>query len=133
MINERRGPENAIREYFEANRLALELGEDLPITILNTFLACAMWGADTKSKDPLTIKELALKIGLPYTTVSRHLRYLDYTKRGAVKDGTGLGLVTTEVSTFDRRQKMVFLTPKGKTFLDRLTFALGFRDANIEE
>lgn len=114
-----------LRQYFEANRLVLALGEDLPVTILNTFLGCALWGADNKPEDPLTMKEVATKIGLPYSTVSRHLRYLDYTKRGAVKDGTGLGLVRTEQSTADRRQKQIYLTPKGKALAERIAFHLG--------
>ena len=114
----------ALRGYFEANRTIMALRPEIPATIINTFLGVAMWGHEDDKKEPITIKELSEQVGLPYATVSRHLRYLgDYERIGV----EGMGLVRTDVYLMNRRQKVVSLTREGRALKDRLEYALGAR------
>jgi DNA-binding transcriptional ArsR family regulator len=112
----------ALKAYFEANRVFLGVREEINASLINTFLGVCIWGFDRDDKDPLTIRELSSKIGLPYTTVSRHLRYLGDYERMNVE---GMGLVKTDIYIMNRRQKTISLTTKGKAFRDRLLFSLG--------
>lgn len=121
---------NLLRGYFEANRLMLTGRDELPTTILNTFLGVALWGHNNPKDEPLTIQELSDKVGLPYTTVSRHLRYLGEMERVGKP---GYGLVDTEVYVLNRRQKIVKLTPKGRNLVDQLRYILGERHDGTEE
>lgn len=109
------------RIYFETNRLFLELKAGMPISILNTFLGVIIWGHNKSSDDTLGIGELAANVGLPYTTVSQHLRYLGAFQR---VDVPGLGLVETSDYIHDRRQKIVKLTAEGQVLANSLEFAL---------
>ncbi len=118
----------ALRGYFESNRIALNELEGLPLTILNTFIGVCIWGGSYRTKEPMDLGDLSERVGLPLTTISRHMRYLDYTKHGSEKDGTGLGLIRTEINPQNRRKKMVLLTEKGERLRDRIVFALGQRD-----
>lgn len=120
-----------VRAFFEANRLLMEIKAEMPISIVNTFLGCFLWRFNEQQAGaPITILELSEKIGLPYTTVSRHLRYLGDWER---TDVPGCGLVETEVYTLNRRQKIVKLTTKGKRIMDRLLYTLGDNDDNQAE
>jgi DNA-binding transcriptional ArsR family regulator len=112
-----------LKGYFEANRTIMAEREEIPSTIINTFLGVVIWGEHQGSKgEPLTLKELSERVGLPYTTVSRHLRYLgDYERTGV----PGLGLVRTDIYPLNRRQKVATLTAKGKALASRLEHALG--------
>lgn len=79
-----------LRAYFEANRVMLGIREEINASIINTFLGVAIWGGSNYAKEPLTIKELSAKVGLPYTTVSRHLRYLgELERQGRPRNGSG--------------------------------------------
>lgn len=110
-----------LRGYFEANRLMLDHREEIPVTIVNTFLGVALWGFEDDNKEPITIRELSERVGLPYATVSRHLRYLGDKERVGVD---GMGLVQTDIYLLNRRQKVVSLTAKGRSLRDRLTYLL---------
>jgi DNA-binding transcriptional ArsR family regulator len=112
-----------LKGYFEANRTIMAERDEIPATIINTFLGVVIWGEHQGSKgEPLTLKELSERVGLPYTTVSRHLRYLgDYERLGV----PGLGLVRTDIYPLNRRQKVATLTPKGKALASRLEHAIG--------
>lgn len=116
-----------LKGYFEANRVFLQSREEINAALINTFLGVALWGHDREEPEPLTIKELSEKVGLPYTTVSRHLRYLGDFERTGVE---GLGLVRTDIYVMNRRQKIVSLTTKGKAMRDRLLFSFGVDDTN---
>jgi hypothetical protein len=85
---------------------------EMPISILITLLGVAVFTPDGRDrKDPLSILELSKIVGIPYTTTSRHLRYLgDFERPGK----PGLDYVETGTLAFDRRQKFVKLTPRGQ-------------------
>ncbi|WP_150526784.1 hypothetical protein [Roseibium sediminis] len=119
----------ALKGFFEANRVFLASRDEINATLINTFLGVALYGHERDDKEPLTIKELSEKVSLPYTTVSRHLRYLGDFERTGVE---GMGLVKTDIYILNRRQKIVSLTTKGKGVRDRLLFSLGV-DSSGEE
>jgi DNA-binding transcriptional ArsR family regulator len=121
--------ENSIlRAYFEATRRVRAETKDFPVGILITFLSVALWGDDKGGKEPFTLQELAERTGQSPTTVSQHLRYLgDYYRYGH----EGLGLVDTKIYQRNRRQKVAYLTPKGKALADQLTYIMGKGDPGI--
>lgn len=116
----------SIQAYFEANRRMLSEMDELSVTVLNTFLGVVLWGYDRKQDDPLTIYELSEKIGLPYTTVSRHLRYLGEGER--MTRGPAPKLVERHIYPLNRRQKVVSLTSKGRALGEQLMFILERRN-----
>ena len=61
---------------------------------------------------PIGVVELAERVGLDYTTVSRQVAKLD-----------GLGLVARRGSTADRRVREVIITPEGKLMTDKIDAA----------
>lgn len=125
------GENKRVRALFEVNRLLMDQRPEMPISIVNTLLGCFLWKhSEDQPGTPITILELSEKIGLPYTTVSRHLRYLGEEERTGVP---GLGLVETEVYLLNRRQKTVKLTHKGRALMDRLRYILGDQDDNQTE
>lgn len=117
----------ALRPYFEANRRVMVEWDSIPVTTLNTFLGIAIWGYQRSSADPLSILELSQKVGLPYTTVSRHLRLLGDGERAGLSR-TGPKLVETAVYPLNRRMKIAYLTARGKALADQLDFILSRGD-----
>lgn len=95
--------------------------DEMPVSLMKTYLGVILWGADRRRDDPLTMLELADKIGLPATTVSRHLRYLGEYERPGV---SGADLVQTSINPLDRRQRIVELTSKGRALRDNVMHML---------
>ena len=110
-----------LRQLFEANRRVLAEAPDMTLSVFSTFLGVALWGGSSRTEDPLTFRELGEHIGLPYTTVSRHLRYLGEWQRPGVP---GLGLIKTDTWVLNQRQKTAALTPRGKALADQLLYFL---------
>jgi hypothetical protein len=98
-------------------QLVKQHAPEMPISILLTLLGVAVFSPNGRAgENPLSIQDLSKIIGIPYTTTSRHLRYLgDFERPGK----QGLGLVETGPLTADRRQKFVKLTPTGHELLRR--------------
>lgn len=111
-----------LRRAFEVNRTFMAASREINAAIMNTFLGVAMWGGDEKPDDPISLKDLAKRLGLSNTTISNHLRYLGFQRR---IDVPGLRLVEVEEHPVDRRQKLVRLTRDGIALRDRLLFILG--------
>ncbi|WLR94779.1 MarR family winged helix-turn-helix transcriptional regulator [Shinella zoogloeoides] len=61
---------------------------------------------------PIGVVELAERVGLDYTTVSRQVAKLD-----------GLGLVARQGSAADRRVREAIITPEGKLVTDKIDAA----------
>lgn len=98
------------------HRLKQEAPE-MPISILICLLGVAVHSPEgNKQLSPLSILELSSAIGQPYSTTSRHLRYLGDFERPGVP---GLNLVETGELQSDRRQKFVKLTTKGKRIIEQ--------------
>ncbi|QLF71772.1 hypothetical protein FE840_019315 (plasmid) [Peteryoungia desertarenae] len=102
--------ERPIKAYMEANRLLMLERREIPASVINTLLGAMLWGYP-KHAEPFTLGELGERIGLPRTTVSRHLRYLGDFERYGVK---GCGWVKVSDYEGDRRQKVVSMTHKGQ-------------------
>lgn len=91
--------------------------DEVPASVVRTFLGVAMWSPLATESDPLTIRTLADRVGLPYQTVTRHVQYLsEFQRRGVA----GANRVKTKEYIHDRRNKEVLLTPKGKTLANQL-------------
>ena len=101
--------------------IMMGLSEELPVSILKTFLGVCIWGGDDSTKEPMTLQELSEKIGAPVTTVSRHLRYLGDWERLGIP---GMGLVRTDIYPLNRRQKVASLTKEGRAVASQIRTAL---------
>ncbi|MCL6706693.1 winged helix DNA-binding protein [Pseudomonas sp. R2.Fl] len=111
-----------IRAYFEANRRLMGEHKDIPVSVALTFLGVAIWESHADSRgEPMTLEDLAVKVGSSATTVSQHLRYLGDRYR---EDRPGLGLVDTEEYRPNRRKKTFHLTPKGRGLIRQLDMIL---------
>lgn len=99
---------------------------EMPISILITLMGVAVHTPDGRErKDPLSILELSKVVGIPYTTTSRHLRYLGDFERPGVE---GLNYIETGTLVHDRRQKYVKLTPRGQRVVDQFRKLTGIED-----
>jgi len=111
-----------IRAYFEANRRLVAETREIPVAVAMSFLAVAIWeGGKDQNGEPMTLEELAVKVGVSATTMSQHLRYLgDRYREGR----PGLGLVDTEEYRPNRRKKVFYLTPRGRGLIRQLDLIL---------
>ncbi|MER8948290.1 MULTISPECIES: hypothetical protein [unclassified Mesorhizobium] len=111
-----------IRRYLEANRRMMAEAKDVPIGISVAFLGAAIWGFDPRDpNDPLTLEDLADRLGFSPTTISQHMRYLGH----GYREGTpGLGLVGTVRNSDNGRKKIFYLTPRGRGLLSQIEFIL---------
>lgn len=114
----------ALAGLVEVNKTFMSLEHEINAALMTTFLAVALWGTDREASDPFTISDVALKVGLPGSTISRHLRYLGASRRQGVP---GLGLVEVWPVEEDARQKAVGLTPEGKHLRETLLAAADLR------
>lgn len=117
MIGQKEKEAQGLRALFEALELTMVIREEVPASIVRTFLGVAMWSPHSTETEPLTIRSLADKVGLPYQTVTRHVQYLSEYQRQGVE---GANLVKTKEYIHDRRNKEVSLTPKGKTLAGQI-------------
>lgn len=111
----------ALHGLFEANRAALGIAGEINVSLWTTFIGVALWGHNDKKRDPLTFNALGRKIGLPYTTVSRHMRYLGEWRQPGVP---GLGLIKADIWVLNQRQKYAYLTPKGQRLVEQMVALL---------
>ena len=84
----------------------------MPMSVFTTYLAVAKlqpMRPDDKAPAIYRVGEIA---GLPYTTVSRHVRMLGVHRYR--KGRYGVGLVETFINLENRREKLVVLTDEGK-------------------
>ncbi|EKF16894.1 ArsR family transcriptional regulator [Nitratireductor pacificus] len=111
-----------IRAYLEANRRMMAESKDMTLATTVTFLGAAVWSDhEDLEGEPLTLEDLAVKVGMTPTTISQHLRYLG----GGYRLGRpGLGLVLTDANPDNRRKKTFGLTPKGRGLAAQLALIL---------
>ncbi len=108
----------AVNALLQANKRLLAEARELPLGIAVTFLGVALW-EDEEDADgsPLTLEDLAIRVGMSPTTISQHLRYLGENYRFGKP---GLGLVETWENPHNRRKKIAGLTPKGNGLVRQL-------------
>jgi DNA-binding MarR family transcriptional regulator len=112
-----------VLRILEANKLMLaeassagRQGQTMPMGVLNTFLAAAIWEREDNDGAPLMCEELQRRLGVPASTLSGQLGYLGEWQKGA----PGLGLVSLHEYPLNRRTKFVRLTDKGRTLAKRM-------------
>lgn len=87
-----------------------DIDADMPVTMGLSLLLIAR-------NEGLSLKELANKAGVGMASASRYVAA--FGKPGK-PGGKGLGLVTAVEDPEERRKKIITLTPKGKTFINKL-------------
>lgn len=106
-----------ISERIELRRLAQSIGDmrktysDLTLQAVHMFLLVAL-------QPGITSKEISRKTGLSQSSCSRNMALLSATHR---LGKPGLDLVTAEEDIRERRRKKLYLTPKGKALVSKLT------------
>lgn len=113
-----------LRALDDVLRSAMVIRDEMPVSVFRTFLAVAIWSPSAKQTEPLSIKAIAEKVGLPHSTVSRHIRYLSDLERKGVP---GADLVQTADGAQDRRNREVTLTSKGLHLVAQLQSFIGLR------
>ena len=98
-------------QLLRVNQMFMADQREINAAIINTFLGVAIWYGVHSEGSRLSLGDLAKRLDLPPSTLSRHLRYLGARQR---KDVPGMGLVEVMVTDEDARRKWVRLTPSGK-------------------
>lgn len=96
---------------LDINSRLLAVHPDIPVSVFSTFLAVVRLQPSSPHETPPTIFDVSRTAGIPYTSVSRHLRILSPNK--VRKDRNGIGLVVTFISPDDARAKCVVLSRSG--------------------
>ncbi|UIY29208.1 hypothetical protein LZK73_21990 [Neorhizobium galegae] len=122
----------SLRAYLEANKRVQAAQTDdtqyIPVTILNSFLGVALWGASNDKGDPVPLEVIADRLGITPQTLSTHMRYLGDKYREGKE---GMGLVELDTYVLNRRMKVAKLTHKGRQLADQLVYILrGTHDDN---
>lgn len=103
---------------LEINGRLLAVHPDIPVSVYSTFLAVVKLQPSSPHALPPTVFEVSQVAGIPYTSVSRHLRILSpYRVR---KDRNGVGLITTFVNPDDNREKLVVLSRSGRALANSM-------------
>lgn len=95
----------------------MELRPEMNLSLASAFIAAAFAQPSAEGDPAPTIKELSILAGLPYTSMSRHFRYLGEKERVGKN---GLSLVEVHVNPDNRREKLVYLTTTGKMLKDQI-------------
>lgn len=111
-----------LKAYLEANRKLLEVSGGMPANAAITLMGIALLERETGHDDnPLTLEDLAQRLGIGRQSVSYHVRYLGaFYRRGL----GGLGLVVVQEYEGDRRRKIFGLTPRGRVLTRQIAAIL---------
>ncbi len=91
----------------------------LPVSSVVVFAGCALWQDRRDNIEPMSLEELASRIGKTPSALSAHMRYLsDYYRQGK----EGLGLVRTYENPYNSRKKGFALTAKGEAVAAHLNY-----------
>lgn len=98
----------AVHEYFR------DIRPTMPLQYITAFLQVAM-------EEGLSVNEYAEKAGVSMSVMSRHL--LDIGERNRHME-EGFGLVTSRQNPMELRKNEIFLTPKGRALMHKITAQL---------
>lgn len=88
-----------------------------PLSICYSFLSlCQHETLLSDEGGPITVRELAKRLGQSYATMTRHIRYLEKREKGSV----GPPLIATHEWQQDRRQRIISLSPQGERLKRRV-------------
>lgn len=100
-----------LKAFIDINRILMATRPEMPIGQLNTLLGVMLWGHQGRGSTPITMAELSERVGVPDSSISRHIRYLGDRERIGVP---GCDWVQTYPWEQNRRQKVVTLNRKGE-------------------
>jgi DNA-binding MarR family transcriptional regulator len=87
-----------------------DIREDIPATHIYSFLQVAL-------EEGLGVHDYAQRVGMPSTTMTRHLLDLGTMTR---KRKPGLGLLIQRMDPMDMRRHQTFLTPEGRALMHKV-------------
>jgi len=102
---------------LRVNQVFMELRPEMNLSLASAFIAAAFAQPSEEGDAAPTIKELSVLADVPYTSMSRHYRYLGEKERVGKN---GLNLVEVHVNPDNRREKLVYLTKDGEALRDKL-------------
>ena len=104
-----------LRKFGTALKVANKLHATITVSSLSTFLYIAQeqqYIYDNK----LSMQEIALRMGIPYTSLARQIKLLS----GGVGDSSGLGLIDHGIEQSNSKIRILSISEKGKYFLKEL-------------
>ncbi len=112
-----RSSDRKLLNLLRVNKVLMDLRPEMNLSLASAFIAAAFAQPSEEGGTVPTIKELSVLADVPYTSMSRHYRYLGEKERVG-KDG--LNLVEVRVNPDNRREKLVYLTTNGKLLKDQI-------------
>lgn len=110
-----------IRNLFDSSNYLMSLHSELflPVSVVKVFAACALWSRHVDANgDPMSLEELAVRVGRPPSSISSMTNYLSEVHRGRA----GYGLIRTFENPNNGRKKAFALTSKGQAVIDHLGY-----------
>lgn len=104
-------------KLLRVNQAFMELRSEMNLSLMSAFIAAIIRHPEDRDAEAPTIKELSELAGVPYTSMSRHLRYLGEKERIGKP---GLKLVEVRENPENKREKLVYLTEDGKRLSDKI-------------
>ncbi|XHC10658.1 hypothetical protein ABWH98_24530 [Labrenzia sp. ac12] len=104
-------------KLLRVNQAFMDLRPEMNLSLMSAFVAAIIRHPQGENDDAPTIKELSELAGVPYTSMSRHLRYLGDRERIGKP---GLKLVEVRENPDNKREKMVYLTLEGEELRDKV-------------
>lgn len=110
-----------LRTLFDSNVYLLSVAGPLmlPVSSVVVFAACAMWQSRSGNGEPMSLEELASRVGKTPSALSAHMRYLSEHYRDGKE---GMGLVRTYENRHNSRKKCFELTAKGEAVAAHLKY-----------
>lgn len=107
---------------MRAQRVLLGMRPEMSLAVATAFFAVAFLEAEERRKAPPTLKEVSVFADLPYSSISRHIRYLsDFERPGK----PGANLVVMGTNPDNRRENQVRLTDAGRLLARQVIQLLG--------
>lgn len=100
-----------LRRLFRVAESLRDMDSDMPVVQMSVLFHVAM-------NEGVTQREICAALSLPTSTTSRSVASLSEVHR---LGKPGLGLISWYDDPEDRRTKRLVLTPKGRTFIERIS------------
>lgn len=110
-----------LRALYDSNVYLLSVAGPLmlPVSSVVVFAGCALWQNRKEASGPMSLEELAARIGKTPSAISAHMRYLSDNYRHGKE---GMGLVRTYENRHNSRKKCFELTAKGEAVAAHLRY-----------
>ena len=110
-----------LRTLYDSNVYLLSVAGPLmlPVSSVVVFAGCALWQNRSDRSEPMSLEELAARIGKTPSALSAHMRYLSDDYRSGKE---GLGLIRRYENPHNGRRKGFQLTDKGEAVAAHLAY-----------